>query len=131
MKTSQKPAAMEYRHKNGGYALKLITAIAVSVFGIAAFDAASAQATSSSIVGKAPVDSTITVHSDNGITRHGSPNSKGRYNIPALLPGSYLVSIERNGKTLARVQGVPLLASRASEVDFACGNDQCKGSFGR
>lgn len=131
MKTSQKPAAMGYRQINGGYALKLITAIVVSAFGAIAFGAAYAQATSSSIVGRAPIDSTITVHSDNGVTRHGSPNSKGRYNIPALLPGSYLVTIERNGKTLARVQGVPLFASMASEVDFACTDDQCKGSFGR
>jgi Mce-associated membrane protein len=61
MKTSQKPAAMGCRHKNGGYALKLITAIVVSAFGATAFGAAHAQATSSSIVGKAPTDSTITM----------------------------------------------------------------------
>jgi len=108
-----------------------MTAIAVSVFGATAFDAAYAQQTSSNIVGKAPADSTITVHSDNGLTRRGSPNSKGRYNLPGLLPGTYVVSLEKDGKTLARVQGVPLFASRASEVDFACDNDQCSGSFGR
>lgn len=131
MKTSQKSVANGYRHQNRRYALKLMTAITVSVVGAIAFDAAYAQQTSSSIVGKAPTDSTITVHSDNGLTRRGSPNSKGRYNLPGLLPGTYLVSLEKDGKTLARVQGVPLFASRASEVDFACENDQCTGSFGR
>jgi len=131
MKTSQKSVAIGHRHQNRRYALKLMTAIAVSVFGATAFDAAYAQQTSSNIVGKAPADSTITVHSDNGLTRRGSPNSKGRYNLPGLLPGTYVVSLEKDGKTLARVQGVPLFASRASEVDFACDNDQCSGSFGR
>ncbi|HKR42415.1 MAG TPA: carboxypeptidase-like regulatory domain-containing protein [Paraburkholderia sp.] len=131
MKTSQKTSAIGHPRQNRRYALKLMTAVTMSAFGAIAFDAAYAQATSSSIVGKAPTDSTITVHSDNGLTRHGSPNSKGRYNLPALLPGTYLVSLERNGKTLARVQGVPLIASRASEVDFICDNDQCRGSFGR
>lgn len=111
--------------------LKLITAIAISAFSVIALDAAYAQSTSSSIGGKAPADSTITVHSDNGLTRQGTPNSKGRYRLPNLLPGTYLVSLEKDGKTVAQVQGVPLFASRASEVDFACDNGQCTGSFGR
>jgi hypothetical protein len=111
------------------YALKLMTAITVSAFGALALNTAYAQTTNSSIVGKAPTDSTITVHSDRGVTRHGTPNDKGRYNLSALLPGTYLVALERNGKTLATVAGVPLFASRASEVDFTCDNDQCTGSF--
>lgn len=131
MKTSQKPSTIGHQRQNRHYALKLMTAIAMSAFGAIAFGAAYAQQTSSSIVGKAPTDSTITVHSDNGLTRRGSPNSKGRYNLPGLLPGTYLVSLEKDGKTLARVQGVPLYASRASEVDFACSNDQCTAKFGR
>ncbi|MGO4701301.1 carboxypeptidase-like regulatory domain-containing protein [Dyella sp. 2RAB6] len=125
MKTSQKTAAVGHRR----YALKLMTAIAVSAFGAIAVNAAYAQSTSSSILGKSPADSTITVHSDKGITRHGSPNSKGRYNLSALPPGTYEVSLQRDGKTLATVDGIPLFAGRASEVDFACDNDQCTGSF--
>ena len=109
---------------------KFMTAIAVGAFAAVAFNAAYAQSTSSSIVGRAPTDGTITVHSDKGITRHGTPNDKGRYNLPALLPGTYQVSLEKDGKTLATVTGVPLFAARASEVDFACENDQCTGSFG-
>lgn len=131
MKIIPKPTPMAQRRQHHRYALKLMTAIAVSAFGITAVDAAYAQSTSSSIGGKAPAGSTITVHSDNGITRHGTTDSKGRYRLPQLLPGTYLVSIEKDGKTLAQVQGVPLFASRASEVDFACDNDQCTGSFGR
>jgi hypothetical protein len=131
MKTTQKSAAIAYRQQNRRFALKLMTAIAVSAFSAIAFDAAYAQSTSSSIFGKAPADTTITIHSDNGITRHKSADSKGRYSFPALQPGTYLVSLEKNGDTVARVQGVPLYASRSSEVDFACDNDQCKGSFGR
>ncbi|SFS18417.1 Carboxypeptidase regulatory-like domain-containing protein [Dyella sp. OK004] len=129
MKTNKKLSPIGHRHQNRRYALKFMTAIAVSAFGAIALNTAYAQSTSSSIVGKAPTDSTITAHSDKGLTRHGSPNSKGRYNLSALLPGTYLVSLERDGKTLATVQGVPLLAARASEVDFVCDNDQCTGSF--
>ena len=121
MKTSQKTAR---RH-----AFKLMTAIAVSAFGIIAVNAAYAQSTSSSILGKSPTDASVTVHSDKGITRHGSPNSKGRYNLSALPPGTYEVSLERDGKTLATVGGIPLLAGRASQVDFTCENDQCTGVF--
>ncbi|MFC4764713.1 carboxypeptidase-like regulatory domain-containing protein [Dyella koreensis] len=129
MKTNKKLLPIGHQHQTRRYALKFMTAIAVSAFGAIALNTAYAQSTSSSIVGKAPTDSTITVHSDKGLTRHGSPNSKGRYNLSALLPGTYLVSLEKDGKTLATVQGVPLFASRASEVDFACDNDQCTGSF--
>ena len=106
-----------------------ITAIALSVFGAIALNTASAQSTSSSIVGKAPTDATITVHSDKGITRHGAPNSTGRYNLSALLPGTYEVTREKDGKGLAMVKGGPLFASRASQVDFSCENDQCTGAF--
>jgi Carboxypeptidase regulatory-like domain len=131
MKTTQKHATIAHRRQNRRHALKLMTALAVSACGILALDAAYAQSTSSSIFGKAPTDSTVTVHSDNGITRHISPDSKGKYRLPSLLPGTYLVSLEKSGQTVARVQGVPLFASRASEVNFACDNDQCTGSFGR
>lgn len=117
MKTNQKSS------------LKLMTAIAVSALSVIAFNAVYAQSTSSSIGGKAPADSTITVLSNNGLTRQSTSNSNGRYRFPGLVPGTYLVSLEKDGKTVAQVQGVPLFASRASEVDFACDNDQCKGSF--
>jgi len=122
MKTNKETAAIGHRR----YALKLLTAIAVSAFGV---NAAYAQSTNSSILGKAPTDATITVHSDKGITRHGTPNDKGRYNLSALLPATYQVSLEKDGKTLATVQGIRLLAGMASEVDFTCDNDQCTGTF--
>jgi len=112
MKTSQKFAA-----------------IAMCAFGAMALNTASAQSTSSTITGRAPADATITAHSDKGITRHGTPNSKGRYSLSALLPGTYEVSLEKDGKTLATVKGVPLFASWASEVNFTCENDQCIGAF--
>ncbi|GLQ88760.1 carboxypeptidase-like regulatory domain-containing protein [Dyella flagellata] len=131
MKASQKPLALGQQDQIRRRPLKLITAIALSAVGAIALNAAHAQSTSSSIFGRAPADSTITVHSDNGATRHGSPNNKGRYSFSSLIPGTYIVSLERNGQTLAKVQGVPLFASRASQVDFVCDNDQCTGTFGR
>jgi hypothetical protein len=131
MKTMQKPASTARRQPDRRHAFKLMTAIALSVFAAVALDAAYAQSTSSAITGKAPADTTVTVHSDNGITRHKSPGSDGHYRFPSLQPGTYLVSLERNGQTVARVQGVPLFASRGSEVDFRCDNDQCTGALAR
>jgi hypothetical protein len=131
MKTMKKTASTARRQPDRRHAFTLMTAIALSVFGAVALDAAYAQSTSSAITGKAPADTTVTVHSDNGITRHKSPDSDGHYRFPSLQPGTYLVSLERNGQTVARVQGVPLFASRGSEVDFRCDNDQCTGALAR
>jgi hypothetical protein len=41
------------------------------------------------------------------------------------------VSLEKDGKTLASLSGVPLFVGVTSEVDFACDNDQCTASLGR
>ncbi|GLQ97298.1 carboxypeptidase-like regulatory domain-containing protein [Dyella mobilis] len=131
MKTNKNSQAVGHAHQHSRYALKLLAAIAVSAFGATALNAAYAQETSSSIGGKAPAESTVTIHSDNGLTRHVSADSKGRYRFPALIPGTYLVSLEKDGQTVAQVQGVPLFASRASKVDFACDNDQCTGALAR
>jgi hypothetical protein len=109
---------------------KLMTIIAMAVSGAVTFSVAHAQETDSRIVGKAPSDGTITVHSDTGITRQGTASSKGRYSLSQLRPGTYVVSLEKDGKTLASQSGVPLFVGRASEVDFACDNDQCSASVG-
>ena len=106
------------QHKYGfRFASKLMSTIAMGAFGVMAFTAAHAQETDSKIVGKAPNDGTITAHSDTGITRHGTANSKGRYTLSQLRPGTYVVSLEKDGKTLASQSGVPLFVGRASEVD--------------
>jgi hypothetical protein len=112
------------------FASKLMAILAVGAFGAVAFNAAHAQATSSSIIGKAPNDATVKVHSDTGIGRHGTANGNGRYNISSLPPGTYAVSLEKDGKTLANLPGVPLFAGKAVEVDFACDSDQCAASLG-
>ncbi|MBE1163012.1 carboxypeptidase-like regulatory domain-containing protein [Dyella acidiphila] len=109
---------------------KLLSIAAIAAFGAMAFGAVQAQSTSSSIIGKAPTDGTVTVHGETGITRHGTPNGKGRYNLSSLPPGTYLVSLEKDGKTLASLPGVPLFAGKAFEVDFACDGDQCTAAPG-
>lgn len=119
-------------HKHGfRFASKLMSTIAMGALGAMTFSVAHAQDTSSRIVGKAPSDGTVTVHSTTGLTRHGTANSKGHYTFPMLPPGTYLVSLEKDGKTLASLAGVPLFVGAASEVDFACDNDQCTASLAR
>jgi hypothetical protein len=131
MKNTQKSEVNRQQKHGLRFASKLMSTIAVGALGAMAFNAAHAQATNSSIIGKAPTDGTVTVHSDAGVTRHGSANSKGRYNLSSLPPGTYLVSLEKDGKTVASLAGVPLFAGKAFEVDFVCDNDQCSATPGR
>lgn len=130
MKIFQTSEVNRHQKHTFRFASKLISTIAVGALGAMTFSAAYAQATSSSIDGKAPTDGTITVHSDTGLTRHGTANSNGRYTISSLRPGTYLVSLEKDGKTVASLPGVPLFAGKAFEVDFACDNDQCTAAPG-
>lgn len=131
MKIIQK-SEVNHQQKHGfRFASVLMLTIAMGAFGAMTFSAAHAQDTNSRIVGKAPTDGTITAHSDTGITRHGTANSKGRYTLSSLRPGTYVVSLEKDGKTLASLSGVPLFVGIASEVDFACDNDQCTASLAR
>ncbi|WP_233841484.1 carboxypeptidase-like regulatory domain-containing protein [Dyella sp. 2HG41-7] len=113
------------------FATKLTSTIAMVAMGVMTFTAAHAQDTDSRIGGKAPADATIVAHSDIGMTNHSVANSKGRYTLARLRPGTYVVSLERNGKTLASVSGVPLYVGVASEVDFACNGDECTASMAR
>ncbi|RDS80007.1 carboxypeptidase-like regulatory domain-containing protein [Dyella psychrodurans] len=128
-----KKYAVNRQQKHGiRFASKLMSTIAMGALGAMTFSAAHAQATDSRIFGKAPTDgATITAHSDTGFNRHGTVNSKGRYTLSELRPGTYVVSLEKDGKTLASLSGVPLFVSSASEVDFACDNDQCTASLAR
>lgn len=130
MKIIQKSEVSRHQKHGFRFASKFMSIMAIGALGAMTFGAAHAQATSSSIIGKAPTDGTVTVHSDTGLTRHGTPNGKGRYNLSSLPPGNYLVSLEKDGKTLASLPGVPLYAGKAFEVDFACDNDQCSASAG-
>lgn len=130
MKRIQQSPFNSYKKRELSHAWKLMAAVALSAFGAVTFNAAHAQATNSSIIGKAPTDATVSIRSDTGIGRHGTPNGKGRYNISSLPPGTYAVALQKDGKTLANLPGVPLFAGKAVEVDFACDNDQCSASFG-
>jgi hypothetical protein len=131
MKSIQKSPVNHHQKHGLRFASKLMAAMAVGALGTMTFSAAHAQVTNSSIIGKAPTDATIMVHnSDTGIGRHGEANGKGRYNISSLPPGTYVVSLEKDGKTLANLPGISLFASKAVEVDFSCDNDQCTASLG-
>ncbi len=130
MKIIQKSEVNRHQKHGLRFTSKFMSIIAIGAFGAMTFSVAHAQSTNSSIIGKAPSDGTVTVHSDTGITRHGTANGKGRYSLSSLPPGTYLVSLEKDGKTLASLPGVPLFAGKAFQVDFACDNDQCSASAG-
>ena len=125
MKINQKSQVDRHQKHEVRFASKLMSAIAVGAIGAMTFSAVHAQETSSHIFGKAPADSIVTAHSDTGLTRHGTVGGNGRYNLSSLPPGTYLVSLEKNGKTVASLPNVGVFIGPASEVDFACDGDQC------
>ena len=129
MKIIQKYEVDCQRKPGFRFSSMLMSTIAMGAFAAMTFNAAHAQDTDSKIVGKAPTDSTITARSDTGANRHGTANSKGRYTLTSLRPGTYVVSLEKDGKTIASLSGVPLFVGVASEVDFACDNGQCTASL--
>lgn len=131
MKINQKSETNHQQKHGFRFASKLMSTLVMGTLGVMTFSAAHAQATDSSIFGKAPADSRITAHSDVGATRHGTPNSNGRYNLSSLRPGTYVVSLEKDGKTLASLSGVPLFVGVSSEVDFVCDNGNCTASLAR
>jgi hypothetical protein len=130
MKAIQYAESNSHKTRKNPFAWKLMTALALCLCGMAAFSSAYAQATNSSIIGKAPEGVTIAAHSDTGIGRHGTANGKGRYTLSSLPPGVYTVTLQKDGNTLATQSNVPLFAGKAVEVDFDCANDQCTASFG-
>ncbi|TNY26275.1 hypothetical protein BV497_09450 [Fulvimonas soli] len=86
---------------------------------------ASAQSTSGSIFGQAPVGGTVTVKSNAGGSRHAEVKDSGRYRIDGLRLGMYTVTLQKDGKDVDTRSNVPLKVGGAVEIDFACPNDQC------
>jgi hypothetical protein len=111
-------------------AWRLASVFAATVLATAGFTAAHAQENSSHIFGHAPAGDVITIHSDTGVHRHVTADSKGRYNINTVPPGNYSVTLEKDGHTVDARSNVPLDVGRGAEVDFACPNDQCAKSSG-
>ncbi len=125
MKINQKSQVNRHSKHEFRFAFKLMSAIAIGAIGAMTFSAAHAQETDSHIFGKAPAGTVVKAHSDTGLTRHGTVGSNGRYNLPSLPPGTYLVSLEKDGKAVASQPNIGVFVGPAPQVDFACDNDQC------
>lgn len=130
MKSIQHVTSHTHAHRKSPSAWGLMPILVMGVIGTAAFNTAHAQATSAHIFGQAPAGEVITVHSDAGIHRHGTADAKGHYSISSLPPGTYTVTLEKDGKTVDTHSNIPLSAAKGAEVDFACPNDQCAASSG-
>lgn len=128
MKINKKSQVNGHQKHQSRFAFKLMSAIAVGAMGAMTFSAAHAQATDSHIFGKAPVGTTVIARSDTGLNRHGTVGNNGRYNLPSLPPGTYLVSLEKDGKAVATLPDVGVFVGPAPQVDFACDNDQCSAT---
>ena len=70
--------------------------------------------------GLAVPNATVSVESrDSGATRSVTSNQQGRYNVPALPPGSYDLSIEATGFKSVHQTGVVLEVGQRAALNFA------------
>lgn len=123
-----KPNALTHRNRRSPNGL--LPMLAAAVLATAGFGVAHAQENSSHIFGHAPAGDTITIHSDVGAHRHVTADSKGRYNINTVPPGTYSVTLEKDGHAIDTRSNVPVDVGRGAEVDFACPNDHCEAHSG-
>lgn len=84
-----------------------------------------AQSTTGHIFGQAPAGETVIAQSNNGMNRHITVDSSGRYSLRNLPLSVYKVSLVKDGKVVDTRNNIPMIAARGMEVDFACPNDHC------
>jgi threonine dehydrogenase-like Zn-dependent dehydrogenase len=93
--------------------------------GLAFSGGVQAQGTTASIFGQGPAGATVIAQSTNGMRRHTTISSNGRYKLSSVPVGTYSVSIEKDDKAAETRSNLTLTVGRGAEVDFACENDQC------
>lgn len=125
MKNNRHVEIDQSKHRMGFSMWGMVFAI---VLGTVGFTTVHAQSTAGRIFGSAPAGETITVHGTSGVHRHAKANAKGRYTITSLPMGVYTVALEKDGNAVDTRSNIPLTVGRGSEVDFACGHDQCAES---
>lgn len=98
---------------------------AALLIGIASSGAAWGQSTSGAIFGKVPAapGETVTVQSDSGVTRQVNVDSSGRYSVNSLPLGTYTVTLQRDGKTVATKSNVTVVVNSGVEASFANGTE--------
>ena len=110
-----------------GFSIRsLAMAAVIGVCGAAGSAAVYAQATAGNVFGNAPAGVTITAHiTTTGLQRQTQADSKGRYSIGPLPVGVYTVTLEENGRPVAKHVNVPVVVGRGIKVDFDCVQGQC------
>lgn len=104
----------------------LVLAGVVSAFSLAGISAASAQATTGSVFGKAPAGYAVSVRSvTTGAGRTVHADASGRYIASALPIGTYTVTLKDKDQAIAKHLNVPVSVGRNAEVDFDCSKLKC------
>jgi hypothetical protein len=106
-----------------------VAAVTLGLCGATAFTTAHAQATTSTIFGKAPAGAIIRVSSATGIHRNIPVDAKGHYQI-AVPVNVYTVTMERDGQTVGTHPNVQLIVGRGAQIDFPCDNNNCEAAAG-
>lgn len=104
-------------------------AVVLGFCGLAASAGAHAQGTMASIFGQAPAGAIVNLGSATGLHRHVTVDATGHYRL-ALPVSVYVVTLEKEGKTVDTRSNIPLTVGRGMEIDFACPNDQCAAAEG-
>jgi hypothetical protein len=130
MKSIQQVTSNAFVRRNLQPASKWLPALAAVLVATVGFAPAHAQETNSHIFGQAPAGEVVTARSDTGLRRHTTVTAKGRYNLNSLSPGTYSVTLEKDGQTVDTRANIPLGIGAGAEVDFVCPKDQCAASGG-
>lgn len=107
-------------------AKSLMLAGIAGVFALAGISAASAQATTGTVFGKAPAGDAVSVRSNTtGAGRTVHVDATGRYSASALPVGVYTVTLKESGEPVAKHLNVPVVVGRGVQVDFDCTTMKC------
>ena len=103
--------------KRLGRRTALVLAIALGFGGVGQV---AGQATTGSIVGQAPVGAgeTVLVTGASGVAREVPVDNSGRYRVTNLAPGSYTVSLKKNGAVVDTRDNVSIIVGSGTTVSF-------------
>lgn len=96
------------------------TALAVAMaLGLGLAGSVAAQSTTGRIFGQAAAGETVSVQGTSGTTREVTVDSQGRFDLSALPPGSYTVTLKKDGAVVDTRENVFVVVGSGTEVPFA------------
>lgn len=108
------------RNKHAVHIASRRTALALAMaLGLGLAGSVAAQSTTGRIFGQAAAGETVSVQGASGTTREVTVDSSGRFDLSALPPGSYTVTLKKDGAVVDTRENVFVVVGSGTEVPFA------------